>query len=120
MVAATVRTIFAQPDPDSTRAHLRTVADTLEPRFGKVAELLLAAEADVTAYADFPRAHHRKIASTNPLSDASTKNSNAAPTSSASSPTTPRSSASSAPCCSRSTTAGKPATAATYPKGPWH
>jgi putative transposase len=67
MVAATVRTIFAQPDPVATRAHLRTVADTLAPRFPKVAELLLAAEVDVTAYADFPRAHHRKIASTNPL-----------------------------------------------------
>ena len=67
MVAATVRTIFAQPDPQSTRAHLGTVADTLQPRFPKVAELLLAAEADVTAYADFPRAHHRKISSTNPL-----------------------------------------------------
>lgn len=67
MVAATVRTIYAQPDPETTRAHLRTVADTLQPRFPKVAELLLAAEADLTAYADFPRAHHRKIASTNPL-----------------------------------------------------
>jgi putative transposase len=67
MVAATVRTIFAQPDAEATRAHLRAVADTLETRFGKVAELLLAAEADVTAYADFPRAHWRKIASTNPL-----------------------------------------------------
>jgi putative transposase len=67
MVAATVRTVFAQPDPDATRTHLRAVADTLAPRFAKVADLLLAAEADVTAYADFPRAHHRKIASTNPL-----------------------------------------------------
>jgi len=66
MVAATVRTIFAHPDPVATRAHLRTVADTLAPRFPKVAELLLAAEVDVTAYADFPR-HPRRIASTNPL-----------------------------------------------------
>ena len=54
MVAATMRTIFAEPDPASTRAHLRTVADTLQPRFAKVAELLEDAEADVTAYADFP------------------------------------------------------------------
>jgi hypothetical protein len=34
----------------------------------KVAELLVEAEVGVTAYAVFPRAHHKKIASTNPLS----------------------------------------------------
>lgn len=67
MVAATVRTIFAQPDAASTRAHLRVVADTLRERFPAAAAILDEAEADVTAYADFPRAHHKKIASTNPL-----------------------------------------------------
>ncbi len=67
MVAATIRTIFAQPDAQATRAQLRTVVGMLEGRFPKVAELLQAAEADVTAYADFPRSHWRKIASTNPL-----------------------------------------------------
>jgi putative transposase len=40
----------------------------LERRFPKVAELLVEAEVGVTAYAVFPRAHHKKIASTNPLS----------------------------------------------------
>jgi putative transposase len=39
----------------------------LERRFPKVAELLVEAEIDVTPYAAFPRAHHKKIASTNPL-----------------------------------------------------
>ena len=67
MVAATVRTVFAQPDAASTRSHLRVVADTLRERFPAAAEILDDAEADVTAYADFPRAHHKKIASTNPL-----------------------------------------------------
>src|SRR5665213_520948 len=67
MVAATVRTIFAQPDAASTRAHLRVVADTLRERFEKAAAVLDAAEHDVTAYVDFPHAHHKKIASTNPL-----------------------------------------------------
>jgi transposase-like protein len=67
MVAATVRTIFAQPDQAAARSHLRAVADTLAGRFPKVAEQLLAAEADVTSYAAFPQAHHKKIASTNPL-----------------------------------------------------
>lgn len=67
MVAATVRTIFAQANPEATRAQLREVVGLLERQFPKAAETLAAAEADVTAYATFPRAHWRKIASTNPL-----------------------------------------------------
>jgi len=67
MVAATVRTIFAQPDTTATRQQLRDVVGLLEPQFPKAANLLEDAEADVTAYAAFPRAHWRKIASTNPL-----------------------------------------------------
>jgi putative transposase len=39
----------------------------LEERFPKAAEILTAAESDVTAYAAFPKAHWRKISSTNPL-----------------------------------------------------
>jgi putative transposase len=67
MVAATVRTIFAQPDAATTRSQLHDVVGLLAERFPKAAELLAAAEADVVAYASFPRAHWRKIASTNPL-----------------------------------------------------
>ncbi len=67
MVAALVRTIFAQTDPASTRQQLREVADHLARLFPKAAQLLLDAEVDVTAYASFPRPHWRKIWSTNPL-----------------------------------------------------
>jgi len=67
MVAATVRTIFAQPDPDSTRTQLRLVADMLRERHPAVSDLLLEAEADVTAYAAFPYPHWKKVWSTNPL-----------------------------------------------------
>ena len=67
MVAATVRTIFAQPDPDSTRTQLRLVADSFAERYPAVTDLLLEAEADVTAYAGFPFGHWKKIWSTNPL-----------------------------------------------------
>jgi putative transposase len=67
MVAATIRTIFAQPTADATRNHVDIVADTLAGQFPAVAELLLNAKADLTAYADFPHAHWRKIWSTNPL-----------------------------------------------------
>ena len=67
MIAATVRTIFAQPDPEATRDQLRQVVGMLETRYPNAAELLADAEHDVTAYATFPRQHWRKIASTNPL-----------------------------------------------------
>ena len=67
MVAATVRTIFAQPDPASTRDQLRLVADMLRDRHPAVSDLLLDAEANVTAYAAFPQPHWKKIWSTNPL-----------------------------------------------------
>jgi putative transposase len=67
MIAATVRTVFAQPDPESTRDQLRQVMGMLEVRYPAAAELLAEAETDVTAYADYPKPHWRKIASTNPL-----------------------------------------------------
>jgi putative transposase len=67
MVAATVRTVFAQPDPTSTRDQLRLVADSFRERYPAVSDLLLEAEADVTAYASFPQPHWKKIWSTNPL-----------------------------------------------------
>lgn len=67
MVAATVRTIFAQPDLASTSAQLRAVSDTFRDRYPAVADLLLEAETDVCAYATFPQPHWKKIWSTNPL-----------------------------------------------------
>lgn len=67
MIAATVRTIFAQPDPEATREQLREVVGMLETRYPKAAVLLAEAEADVTAYSHFPHPHWKKIASTNPL-----------------------------------------------------
>jgi putative transposase len=67
MIAATVRTVFAQPDPESTRIQLRQVVGMLEARYPAAAEALAEAETDVTSYAEFPKAHWRKIASTNPL-----------------------------------------------------
>ena len=68
MVAATIRTIFAQPTGDDARAHVDVVAGMLAGQFPAVAELLRDAKADLTAFADFPHAHWQKIWSTNPLS----------------------------------------------------
>jgi putative transposase len=67
LVAATIRTIFAQPKPDEVRTHVDVVADMLRGQFPAVAELLQEAKEDLTAFADFPHAHWRKIWSTNPL-----------------------------------------------------
>jgi putative transposase len=67
MVAATIRTIFAQPGPTEVRAQVDNVARMLESEFPAVAQLLLDAKADLTAFADFPLPHWRKIWSTNPL-----------------------------------------------------
>jgi putative transposase len=67
MVAATIRTIFAQPGQAEVRAHVDRVADMLTSQFPAVAQMLLDAKADLTAFADFPHAHWRKIWSTNPI-----------------------------------------------------
>lgn len=67
LVAATIRTIFAQPDATNTREQWRRVADNLRPRFPKLADLLDGAEADVLAYLAFPAAHWRQLWSNNPL-----------------------------------------------------
>jgi transposase-like protein len=67
MVTAMIRTIFAQPDAASVTAQLHAVADSLAGQFPKVADMLLEAEADLTAFATFPKSHWRRIWSTNPL-----------------------------------------------------
>jgi transposase-like protein len=67
MVAATIRTVFAQPDPSAAREQWRRVADTFRPRFARLAELMDTAEADVLAYLAFPAGHWRQVWSNNPL-----------------------------------------------------
>ena len=67
MVAATVRTVFAQPDATSAREQWRAVADRFRPSFPRVADLMDEAEPDVLAYLAFPREHWRQIWSNNPL-----------------------------------------------------
>lgn len=67
MVAALVRTIFAQPDKPAAHAQLAEVANSLEERFPRAAELLREAEEDILAYMAFPNEHWRQLHSTNPL-----------------------------------------------------
>jgi putative transposase len=67
MVAAMLKTIFAQEDAEAARRQWRQVADTLRPRFPRLAELMDVAEHDVLAHMAFPKEHWPQIASTNPL-----------------------------------------------------
>jgi transposase-like protein len=67
MVAAAIKTIFAQPDRSHIHRQLDEVADTLRPGFPQVSKLLEDAKADLLAFSFFPMAHWTKIWSTNPL-----------------------------------------------------
>jgi transposase-like protein len=67
MVAAAVRTIFAQPDAAHVRSQLGEVVRMLEDRFPDIAAMLDDAAEDLLAFTAFPQAHWRKIWSTNPL-----------------------------------------------------
>jgi putative transposase len=67
MVAAVFRTIFAQPDPESMATTWDQVRDQLAARFPKIGPLMDDAKVEVLAFNAFPRAHWRKIWSTNPL-----------------------------------------------------
>ena len=67
MVAAMIRTVFAQGDAKAASEQWRKVADNLRPKFRKLAELMDTAENDVLAFMVFPKEHWTKIYSTNPI-----------------------------------------------------
>ena len=67
MVAAAIRTAFAQETATAAHQQWRQVADGLRERFPKLAALMDEAEHDVLAYMDFHPDHWTKISSTNPL-----------------------------------------------------
>jgi transposase-like protein len=67
MVAAAIRTIFAQPNADAVAAQFGRIVATLEPQFPVVAGMLVDARDDLLQFTGFPFEHWRKIWSTNPL-----------------------------------------------------
>jgi transposase-like protein len=67
MVAAAIRTIFAQPAADMVRDQLEVIAGMLGRQFPTVETMLRQAAPDILAFADFPPTHWKKIWSTNPL-----------------------------------------------------
>ena len=67
VVAAAIRTIFAQPTGAEVCEQVDKVAAMLQPKFPQVAWMLLDAREELTAFAAFPAAHWTKVWSTNPL-----------------------------------------------------
>ena len=67
MVAATLRTIFAQADVDSAHDTVERVCRLFEKRYPQLVACLREAETDVLAYYSFPVEHRRQIWSTNSL-----------------------------------------------------
>jgi putative transposase len=67
LVAATIRTVFAQADPGSTGNQWRRVTEGFRPCYPRLAELMDDAEVDGLAYPTVPSQHWRQLWSTNPL-----------------------------------------------------
>jgi len=67
MVAATLRTVFAQPDAPSAKETIERVCRLFEKRYPQLAACLRDAETDVLAFYGFPVEHRRQIWSTNSL-----------------------------------------------------
>jgi putative transposase len=67
MVAAAIRTVFAQPDAQHVREQLDVIAGMLGRQLPKVETMLRDAADDLLAFTSFPVGHWKKIWSTNPL-----------------------------------------------------
>ncbi len=67
MVAAALRTIFAQPSQEAARRQLRAVYEAMVTRWPKAADVLIDAKNDILAYMIFPQEHWKRIYSNNIL-----------------------------------------------------
>ena len=67
VVAAALRTIFAQPNRAAAGQQLNEVLQVMATRWPKAAQLLDDAEEEILAYMAFPHEHWTRIYSTNPL-----------------------------------------------------
>jgi transposase-like protein len=67
MVAAAIRTIFAQPDAEHVGDQFEVIATMLGRQLPKVEQMMREAKDDLLALTGFPVAHWKKIWSTNPL-----------------------------------------------------
>jgi putative transposase len=67
MVAAAIRTIFAQPNGETARGQTTEVVKVMEPRWPQAAAVLASGAQDALTYMGFPMEHWTRIFSTNPL-----------------------------------------------------
>ena len=67
MVAAAIRSVFAQPDDAAVADQLDSIAAKLGRQFPVVKAMLREAATDVFAFAAFPTSHWKKVWSTNPV-----------------------------------------------------
>jgi putative transposase len=67
MVAAAIRTIFAQPDATHVREQLDVISGMLGRQLPKVEAMLREATEDLLAFTAFPPTHWKKVWSTTPL-----------------------------------------------------
>jgi putative transposase len=67
MVAAAIRTIFAQPEHQAVSEQFDRIVTMLTDQFPDIAGMLADARHDLLAFAVFPLEHWRKVWSTNPL-----------------------------------------------------
>jgi transposase-like protein len=67
IVAAAIRTIFAQPNQEAARQQMAEVVAAMKPRWPKAAEVLANGEDEILTYMTFPMEHWTRIYSTNPL-----------------------------------------------------
>jgi putative transposase len=61
MVAATLRTIFAQPDLSTARDAVVRICRLFEKRYPKLVEVPREAETDILAYYGFPAEHRGQL-----------------------------------------------------------
>jgi putative transposase len=67
MVAAAIRTIFAQPDATHVHDQLDVIAGMLGRQFPKLETMLRDSAEELLAFTSFPVSHWKKVWSTNPL-----------------------------------------------------
>lgn len=67
MVLAAINTAFTQESFETASQQWRAVADQLHAKFPKLADLMDAAESDVLAFMNFPKAHRVQIHSTDEI-----------------------------------------------------
>jgi putative transposase len=67
VVSAFIATAFAQDTPETASAQWRTATDQIQPKVPKLAAIMDQAEPDELAYMTFPKEHHAKLHSTNPI-----------------------------------------------------